>query len=281
MMKERVRGTEVIRYEAGKRLETPDLLVMEEPLEIRLGYGPANERRQKSISVTMRTPGHDLELAVGFLFSEGILDEPEQVKSLAHCLNVEREEEVGNVVKVELQPEHRPDLDRLDRHFYTTSSCGVCGKTSIEAVTGQSCPVLLPHQPRISASFLISLPDQARAAQTVFKHTGGIHAASLFDLEGNLLAMREDVGRHNAMDKVIGAEFLAGRLPLQNRVFLASGRLSFELVQKALRAGLPVVAAVGAPSSLAIELAQSQGQTVVGFLRGERFNVYCGAERVV
>lgn len=279
-MQERVKGIEVSRVEAGERKEAPDLLVVEEPLEIRLAYGPALDRRQKSISVTMRTPGHDLELAAGFLFAEGILEDVGQIKDLSHCMNVEREEEVGNVVKVELALGHRPDLDRLERHFYTTSSCGVCGKASIEAVQAQSCPVLPFASPVISEDLLFSLPEKARAAQTLFKHTGGIHAASLFDQQGRLLLMREDVGRHNALDKLIGAKFLEGDLPLSEHVFLASGRLSFELIQKSLRAGIPIVAAVGAPSSLAVELADKHGQSLVGFLRGERFNIYTGGDRI-
>ena len=228
----------------------------------------------------MRTPGNDLELAAGFLFSESIVDDPSQIKSIGHCLNVEREEEVGNVVKVELEPGVELDLDRLERHFYTTSSCGVCGKASLEAVRMQSCPVLGAGKPIFKRDVIVSLPDIARAAQTVFKHTGGIHAASLFDGGGGLVAVREDVGRHNALDKLIGGLFMGGDLPLSDHLFLASGRLSFELVQKAVRAGIPVVAAIGAPSSLAVELAVAHGQTLIGFLRGGRFNVYCGAERV-
>ena len=279
-MTARVQSTEVLRITGGQARRVPDLLVAEEPLEIRLGFGPRQQRQQRSISITMRTPGHDLELAAGFLYGEGILNHPGQLRDLAPCPNVERPEEVGNVVKAELEPGVAVDLDRLERHFYTTSSCGVCGKASLEAVSMQACPVLPVGQPQVAPAVLQRLPDIARAAQTVFKHTGGIHAASLHGPQGDLIALYEDVGRHNALDKLIGAQFISGKLPLSDTLALASGRLSFELVQKALRAGIPVLAAVGAPSSLAVDLAQEFGMTLCGFLRGDRVNIYTGAERI-
>ncbi len=281
MGKSRVAGTEVVRLTGGKEETVSDLLVVEEPLEIRLGYGPAAGRQQKSISVTMRTPGHDLELAAGFLFTEGIVEHVNQIRKIEHCMNVKAEEEVGNVVKVELEPEVVLDLDKLQRNFYTTSSCGVCGKASIEALGVIGCAVFPVDEFQISSELLLTLPDLIRAQQTVFQHTGGIHATGLFDRTGKMLELREDIGRHNAMDKIIGFSFMQGALPLSETIALCSGRLGFELVQKALMAGIPILCAVGAPSSLAVKLAQEYGMSLVGFLRGERFNVYSRPERII
>lgn len=281
MKREKVAPVQVYRWEDQAARETPDLLVVEEPLEIRVGYGPADQRQQRSVSITMRTPGHDLELAVGFLYAEGILQQRSDLVSVDYCANVEREEEVGNVVKAEIAPGVEMDLGRLERHFYTTSSCGVCGKASLEAVAVQSCPVLRPDAPQVPAALLTTLPQRARAAQTVFRHTGGIHAASLFSAAGEPVAIYEDVGRHNAFDKLIGARWLQGEVPLSAHIALASGRLSFELVQKTLRAGIPILVAVGAPSSLAVDLAREFGQTLVGFVRDQRLNVYTHADRIL
>jgi FdhD protein len=252
-----------------------DVLAVEEPLEIRLHGETAGLAVRKTVSVTMRTPGHDVELAVGFLFGEGMVRARADIAGVVHCGGG-----AGNVVRVQLAPGADVDVGRLERHFYTTSSCGVCGKTSIEALHVASQYALRPGEPVVAASLVHTLPQRLRAAQAVFEQTGGLHASALFDVEGRLHALREDVGRHNALDKVIGAEFLAGRLPASDRVLVVSGRASFELVQKAVMAGVSVLVAVGAPSSLAVDLAARAGMTLIGFAREERFNVYAGAERV-
>ena len=252
-----------------------DLLAVEEPLEIQLGYDRKGWRVHKSVSITMRTPGADRELAAGFLFTEGILQGAGQIEDIA----VSAEDE--NVVRVELRVGVEVDLRRLERHFYTASSCGVCGKASIAALNLNGRQ---PHPgagPVFDAAAIHALPDALRATQAVFDQTGGLHAAALFDATGRLDGLREDVGRHNAVDKLIGAQLLAGQaLPLAERGLFVSGRASFELVQKALAAGLPLLAAVGAPSSLAVELAQAHGMTLLGFVRNGRFNVYAGEKRV-
>ncbi len=264
----------IARVDQGAAVEADDILVTEEPLEIRLGHGPLEDRKEFRLSVTMRTPGHDEELALGFLFTEGIITGPEQVLRAEHCGNV-KEEERGNVIRAELHPSMELDPANWQRNFYTSSSCGVCGKTSIDAVRTQCARPITPFGP-IDPKVITALPGRMREAQTLFKHTGGIHAAALFDREGELLILREDVGRHNAVDKVIGAA-LANRLPAANCMLLVSGRAGFELVQKSVVAGIPLMAAVGAPSSLAVKLAEESGLTLIGFLRGERFNVYAEA----
>jgi FdhD protein len=275
-----VRSFEIQKVEGQEGRAVDDLLVQEEPLEIRLGFGPAGHRQQKRVSVTMRTPGHDLELALGFLLGEGIVRDASEVVHLDHCRNVTKPEEVGNVVKVELAEGLRPDLERLQRNFYMTSSCGVCGKGSIEALEMMQCPVLPQAEPIWTADMIHALPDRAREAQTVFRFTGGIHAASLFSPEGKVLVSREDIGRHNAVDKVVGAVRL-GKIDLgPNALLLVSGRAGFELVQKTLMAGIPIMAAVGAPSSLAVDLAREHGLTLLGFVRNNRFNIYSGPERI-
>ncbi|GAB4403252.1 MAG: formate dehydrogenase accessory sulfurtransferase FdhD [Microscillaceae bacterium] len=258
----------------------PDLLAVEEPLEIRLGYGPLWERQWTSLSVTMRTPGHDFELVAGFLCSEGMLAQPNALLSVKYCQDTPPEG-FGNVVRVELHPEVLFDLEKLHRHFFTSSSCGVCGKASIASLEAAACPILPPKNIEIKASTLLQLPILLRKAQTAFDHTGGLHATALFTSEGKLLAVREDVGRHNAMDKIIGWALQRNLLPLHPYLALVSGRLSFELVQKALRAGISVLVAVGAPSSLAVQLARDFGLTLIGFLREERFNIYTHPERIV
>jgi FdhD protein len=263
------------RHAAGPRNATPDVLAVEEPLEIRLHAEAAGQPVRRTVSVTMRTPGHDLELAAGFLFTEGIVRARADIADIAQCGGA-----AGNIVRVALARGADVDLTRLQRHFYTTSSCGVCGKTSIEALRTTSRYPLRPGEPVFDASLVHRLPRALRAAQAVFDRTGGLHASALFDAAGGLHSLREDVGRHNALDKVIGAELLAGRLPASERVLVVSGRASFELVQKAVMAGIPVLVAVGAPSSLAVELAARAGMTLVGFARDERFNVYAGGERL-
>jgi FdhD protein len=251
-----------------------DALAVEEPLEIRLEADVAGRALRKTIAVTMRTPGDDIELATGFLFTEGIVAERAHFEHVARC------GVAGNVVRVRVAAGADVDLARLERHFYTTSSCGVCGKTSIEALRTTSRYALPRDRPVVEAALIHRLPAALRAAQSVFDRTGGLHASALFDVDGSVHCLREDVGRHNALDKVIGAELLAGRLPAHDRILVVSGRASFELVQKAAMAGIPVLVAVGAPSSLAVELAATAGMTLVGFARDGRFNVYAGAQRV-
>jgi len=270
----------ILKLSGEEASEQPDLLAVEEPLEIRLGFGPPDERQQRSLSVTMRTPGHDEDLALGFLLTEGIIYAPSQLLSLKHCTDAGRTE-AGNIIRAELRPDVPVDWIRLQRNFYTSSSCGVCGKASIEAVYAVACPVLPTPEPWLSADLLGRLPAQLRQHQAVFAHTGGLHAAALFDQTGKIVLLREDVGRHNALDKLLGAAARHGWWSLHRYGLLLSGRISFELVQKSLAAGLPALVAMGAPSSLAVQLAESVGQTLVGFLREGRMNVYSGAGRVV
>jgi len=257
-----------------------DRVAIEEPLEIRLDYCADGKRVARSISVTMRTPGDDESLAVGFLLSEGILHARGDVREVRTCGPAVGPQKLRNVVRVELRENVAVDIKRLERHFYTTSSCGVCGKTSLEALATGSVAPLAENLLKISVAAIHGLPQRLRSAQAVFEETGGLHAAALFNATGELLALREDVGRHNAVDKLIGAEFLAGRIPLAERGILVSGRASFELMQKALMAGIALLAAVGAPSSLAVELAERYKMTLIGFLRDGRFNVYSGSWRL-
>ncbi len=258
-----------------------DNLAIEEPLEIRLAYEMEGKRTQQTISVTMRTPGHDFELACGFLFSEGIIRSASDVAKVMHCGPAVGDLDLHNVVRVTLSPHVAPDLKSLNRHSYTSSACGVCGKTSIEALKTEPGLTMPRDNAKIDFRLLYSLPETLRAEQSVFERTGGLHAAALFDVNGNLLALREDVGRHNALDKLVGAELLSDDLPLQeSRILLLSGRASFELLQKAAMAGIPVVAAIGAPSSLAVDLAKHYGITLVGFLRDDHCNVYADVGRL-
>jgi FdhD protein len=258
--------TSVIRLREGHVSRVPDTLATEEPLEIRLGG--------KQVAVTMRTPGHDAELAVGFLIGEGIV----RAGDIAQAVECRSEEGDGGVVDVRLAPGTSPAAG-WQRNFYATSSCGVCGKASIEAVRVAAPAV--PDGAAIQASILSGLPERLRSAQRVFDRTGGLHAAGVFASGGELEVLREDVGRHNAVDKVVGRSALDGRLPLHGSVLLVSGRTSFEVLQKALVAGIPVVAAVSAPSSLAVRLAREANMTLVGFLRPGGFNVYAGPERIM
>ena len=258
----------------GPPVPASDQLAAEEPLEIRVGYEVAGRREHRTLSVTMRTPGHDEELAAGFLLTEGLIRGPADLLGVIPCPDVQKAEEAGNVVRAELAPHVTVDFAAMERHFYTSSSCGVCGKTSIDAVRTTSCPVLPTSGPRLAYDTVHLLPERLRAAQAGFEQTGGQHAAALFTPAGELLLLREDVGRHNALDKVIGAALLAGWLPLHQHVLLVSGRASFELVQKAAAAGIGLLAAVGAPSSLAVQAAESFGMTVLGFVRQGRYNIY-------
>ena len=265
----------------GASAET-DVVATEEPLEIRLGYTrpDGGERTEQSISITMRTPGNDEELALGFLFTEGIITRHEDVVSVGPC-GPPAENGLINVVRVELANDVAVELDRLERHFYTSSSCGVCGKASLEAVAVQGRFDLHADATTISGSMLAALPAKLMAAQSVFAETGGLHASGLFDSRGEFLAVREDVGRHNALDKLVGSRLKTNALPLTGLGIVVSGRASFELMQKAMVAGCPIVAAVGAPSSLAVELAAEFGMTLVGFLKSDRFNGYARPDRIV
>jgi FdhD protein len=255
---------------AGKPTEQLDSVACEEPLEIRVGG--------QSIAITMRTPGYDEELGVGFLVSEGILTKPGQVTHVAHCQTGEAAL-AGNVLNVFTSDDVQVDFERLTRHVFGSSSCGLCGKASIEEVQMHFPPI--KNRLRISQQTLTKMPAMLRQHQSAFEQTGGLHAAALFDVNGNLLVCREDVGRHNAVDKVIGWAFQQGHWPLEQHILMVSGRASFEILQKALAASIPIIAAVSAPSSLAIDFAQESGQTLVGFLRGETMNVCTHAECII
>jgi FdhD protein len=263
--------TQVTEWNDGKSVRKDDYLAAEDPLEIRIGENP--------LSVTMRTPGDDLELAAGFLFTEGLVQRRDQILSLENSSDDDAGKR-GNVVQAKLIEGAEPDLEKMRRHFFAASSCGICGKASIDSVRSRLLRAPNPDF-RIDAELLVRLPDVLRSAQDVFERTGGLHAASLFDSAGNLLVLREDIGRHNAVDKVIGWALLKDRVPLSDSVMLVSGRGGFEIVQKAIVAGIPVVASVSAPSSLAVQLARELRQTLIGFLRGKRFVIYAGEERVV
>lgn len=259
---------QVLRFAGTGKPETcADTVAREEPLEIRV--------RGRSIAVTMRTPGHDRELAAGFLFTEGLIHGPNDIVEMGPCLQSEVPE---NTLNVFLSPAIKVDFELLTRHVFASSSCGLCGKASIEAVHRHFPPVA--SDVTVSLEMLVGLPARMRAAQQAFDQTGGLHAAAIFDKNGNLRVLREDVGRHNAVDKVLGYGLLAGQLPFDDGVLLVSGRASFEIVQKALAARIPMVCAISAPSSLAVEFARESGQTLVGFLRGETLNVYSWPERV-
>lgn len=262
-----------------------DRLAVEEPLEIRLGFPDGSHR---AVSITMRTPGEDAELAAGFLFTEGLIKRREQIREIRHCgLKIGKARGAldraaalnSNTIRVDLADGVQIDLKGLERNFYTTSSCGVCGKSSIEALS-TGVERLSHSNLRVTRDVLYSLPAKLRGVQEVFEQTGGLHASALFYADGELDLVREDVGRHNALDKLIGSQFLDAAIPLTDRILLVSGRASFELVQKALMAGIPVLAAVGAPSSLAVELAAEYGMTLIGFVRDGRFNIYSGGDRV-
>ncbi len=262
--------TQVSEWENGQVRRKEDYLAAEEPLEIRIGAEP--------LSVTMRTPGHDVELAAGFLFTEGLIERREQILSLETDLPGESNR--GNLVRADLAAGAVPDMEKLRRNFFAASSCGICGKASIDSVRART---LRPPNPafRLDAGVLLRLPDTLRASQAVFGRTGGLHAAALFDVAGKLLVLREDIGRHNAVDKVIGWALLEARLPLADTVLLVSGRGGFEIIQKAIVAGLPVVASVSAPSGLAVQLAREMQLTLIGFLRERRFVIYAGEERIL
>jgi len=267
---QRVKTTEVVEWNDGLERRVADDLATEEPLEIRVGT--------TVLTITMRTPGDDFELAAGFLHAEGIVDRREDIARISFGRGPDGSPS-GNVVDVALRREGEVDLGALQRHFVAASSCGVCGRTSIDAIRARQTPPPNP-QFRIEPDLLTRLPPVLRSAQRVFGRTGGLHAAGLFDANGELVVVREDIGRHNAVDKVIGEALLRGRLPLSERILLVSGRGGFEIVQKALVAGVPILASVSAPSSLAVQMARDGGLTLIGFLRDRRFIVYSHANRV-
>lgn len=269
----KVRGRQTTRVK--------DALAVEEPLEIRV----ASNAGMHAVAVTMRTPGEDFELAAGFLYTEGLLHDRDEIGEIRFC-DIEPRwrrpsvEQAYNTLTVHLRPGVVFDAERIRRNFYATSACGVCGKTSLQALEVQGCTPLAPGAPVVAAQVIYGLDEQLRRHQALFDKTGGLHAAALFDLAGRLLEVHEDVGRHNAVDKLIGACFLAHRLPLTEHILMVSGRSSFEIMQKALMARIPIVVAVGAPSSLAVELAHTFNITLIGFARGESFNVYVGQSRI-
>lgn len=263
-------------FEDGSMRRKPDTLATEEPMEIRIVSGDTT----RTVAVTMRTPGADFELAAGFLYGEGVVSSRDDIRRISYCVDPEVDtEQQYNIVNVELRPGVTYDARPLERHFYTTSACGVCGKASLEQLELRGCSII-PPGPEVSARTIYSLPEKLREAQGLFASTGGLHAAALFDAEGALISLREDVGRHNATDKLVGWALLEGRVPLSEYIVMVSGRSSFEILQKCLVAGVPIVCAISAPSSLAVEVAREFGITLVGFLRDKRFNVYSVGERV-
>ncbi len=277
----RVREISLHRFDRATESEARDFIAAEEPLEIRV--------ENQSIAVVMRTPGEDRELAAGFLVTEGLIhgiDDVKEIRHRPHCWPKDSQPQngsalvrsEGNVIDVWLENPASMDLQKLSRHVFTSSSCGICSKASIEAVKQQFPP--LQGFCEVDPQVIMELPGALSAAQETFKRTGGLHACALFDLTGRMLALREDVGRHNALDKIIGWALLEERLPLSEHILLLSGRTSFEMMQKSLAGGVPIVAAISAPSSLAVEFARDSGQTLVGFLRGERMNIYAGAGRI-
>jgi FdhD protein len=266
----------IVSYDGQHAEQRYDLLATEEPLEIRMRAGG----QQRTVAITMRTPGADFELAAGFLYNEGVLASLDALSGITYCVDRDVDEaQRYNIVNVDLYGSELPPLDALERHFTMTSACGVCGKANIDALRDRG---LVPVQSalRVTAELISGLPERLVTAQRVFATTGGLHAAALFDARGGLVAVREDVGRHNALDKLIGWALMNGKLPLDEHIVLLSGRASYELLQKAISAGIAVVCAVSAPSSLAVDLAREFNVTLAGFLRGKRFNVYAGAERI-
>jgi FdhD protein len=270
----------VLRHRDGTSSRERDAVVVEEPMEIRLSWvGADGARTTDRVAVTMRTPGDDFDLVAGLLHGEGLVSRPEELVELSYCPG--KEDQEFNVVEAKLRAGVSFDAERLKRNFYTSSSCGVCGKASLEAVEVRGCRALEDDGLRVAAEILPRLPDLLSEGQGAFRRTGGLHAAGLFRAEGECTAVREDVGRHNAVDKVVGQALLRGRLPAVDEILVVSGRVSFEIVQKAVMAGVPILVAVGAPSSLAVDLATRFHQTLVGFARNGGFNVYSVPERVV
>jgi FdhD protein len=279
-MSVRSSAVEISKISSGASESMADSVAVEEPLEIRLGYSTPDGRATRSISITMRTPGNDRELAAGFLYSEAIVHRGQDIASIETCGPPAADSGNHNVVRVDLAADVEVDLGRLQRHFYTTSSCGVCGKTSLDALRINGAEPIGDEAASFSRSTLTRIPEALRAAQPTFEATGGLHAAAAFNPKGDLRVTMEDVGRHNAVDKVIGSLLLNNELPANQLGLMVSGRASFELMQKTLVAGMPLLAAVSAPSSLAVQLAKEFNVSLVGFLRGDTFNIYAGEERI-
>ena len=273
-------AVEITKMRAGVAEALDDSVAVEEPLEIRLGYSTPDGRATRSISITMRTPGNDKELAAGFLYTEAIIKQAADVASIETCGPPAPDSGNHNVIRVDLAADVEVDLGRLQRHFYTTSSCGVCGKTSLDALRVGGATPLDAGAQTFSRDVLTRVPEALREAQHTFDKTGGLHAAAAFNSTGDLICVMEDVGRHNAVDKVVGSLLLNNGLPASGLGLMVSGRASFELMQKTLVAGMPLLAAVSAPSSLAVQLAQEFNLSLIGFLRGDTFNIYAGAERI-
>ncbi len=260
-------STSIVRYENGRLQNLEDQLAIEEPLEIKMKFHSDGRQTEKNVSITMRTPGNDDELACGFLFTEGIIRNSDDIQGVTQYSE--------NSISIELNENIKPIENKLERNFYTTSSCGVCGKASIDAIATVSSFKIINRFQKIDPEIIISLPEKLSKQQKIFQSTGGLHASALFDQSGSFIDLREDVGRHNALDKLIGSMLLKKTIPLNGTILLLSGRASFELIQKASMAGIPVVVAIGAPSSLALDLAKESGITLIGFLRGEKYNRYC------
>ena len=274
MQSNKTENIPITKWGNGVLTQMDDCLAIEEPLEIQLIYTTASGRMQKKIAVTMRTPGNDEELTAGFLFTEGIIKHNLAIKQITQLPSD------ANSLVVTLIENEIPVLNNAARNFYTTSSCGICGKASLDAITVAAVYPITKDDIKVSAQILHLLPQIVKNEQQVFKHTGGIHASALFTFTGKLEIVREDVGRHNALDKIIGNRFLKSQLPLKDSILFLSGRTSFELVQKAFMAGIKIIVAMGAPSSLAVEMANESGITLIGFLKEDKFNIYTGLERI-
>ena len=284
MINESVTSVKIDRFEGEAISKTDDLLAIEEPLEIRLAFGPKDKRELLNVSITMRTPGNDFELAVGFLFTEGIIFNNAQLNTSALFTNTNKISSTTNIIHVELSENIEVDPAILKRNFYTTSACGVCGKTSIEAIFSTCKLTVASKDFFVHKEIILQLPNLLQKQQNLFNSTGGIHAAALFNIDGSLLQTREDVGRHNALDKLIGSYFLSSTTDIiipDESILLLSGRASFELLQKSAMAGIKIICAVGAPSSLAVETAKQFGITLIGFLRGNRFNIYSNSQLII
>jgi len=268
--------TRIVTIADGRETAGFDRLATEEPVEIRLRAAG----QTRSVAITMRTPGNDFELAAGFLYNEGIIPQLEAIRGITYCVDPEVDaDQRFNIVNVDLTADAMPALDTLERHFTMTSACGICGKAQLDALRDRGLPPLASDV-RLTPATICALPERLRTVQRVFATTGGLHAAAVFTADGTVIAAREDVGRHNAVDKLVGWALLEGRLPLRDTILLVSGRASYELVQKAVAAGIPFFCAVSAPSSLAVDTARAFGMTLCGFVRGNRFNVYAGSERI-